>query len=75
MTTDEILSRVEDGRRLSAAEACGIRPTVLRLPGIALDVDTPEDLAALTLVPAATRAHALLDLQERAAAAMGDPWG
>ena len=59
---------------LRAAEACGIRPTVLRLPGIALDVDTPEDLAALTLVPAATRAHALLDLQ-RAGAAMGDPWG
>ncbi len=59
---------------LRAAEACGIRPTVLRLPGIALDVDTPEDLAALKLVPAATRAHALLDLQ-RAAVAMGDPWG
>ena len=50
---------------LRAAEACGIRPTVLRLPGIALDVDTPEDLAALTLVPSATRAHALLDLQAR----------
>ncbi len=59
---------------LRAAAACGICPTVLRLPGIALDVDTPEDLAALTLVPAATRAHALLDLQ-RAAAVMGDPWG
>src|SRR5690242_1972901 len=59
---------------LRAAEAVGIRPTVLHLPGIALDVDTPEDLAALTLVPAATRAHALLDLQ-RAGAAMGDPWG
>jgi len=58
---------------LQAAEACGIRPTVLRLPGIALDVDTPEDLAALTLVPSATRAHALLDPQ-RAAAAIGDPW-
>jgi hypothetical protein len=58
---------------LRAAEACGIRPTVLRLPGIALDVDTPEDLAALTLVRAATRAHALLDLQ-RAAAVIGDPW-
>ncbi len=60
---------------LRAAEACGIRPTVLRLPGIALDVDTPEDLAALTLVPSATRAHALLELGERAAAAMGDPCG
>jgi 2-phospho-L-lactate guanylyltransferase len=59
---------------LLAAEACGIRPTVLRLPGIALDVDTPEDLAALTLVPAATRAHALLGLQ-RAAGVTGDPWG
>jgi 2-phospho-L-lactate guanylyltransferase len=58
---------------LQAAEACGIRPTVLRLPGIALDVDTPEDLAALTLVPSATRAHALLDPQ-RAATAIGDPW-
>src|SRR5436189_269295 len=39
---------------LRAAKACGIQPTVLRLPGIALDVDTPEDLAALRLVPLAT---------------------
>ncbi len=60
---------------LRSAEACGIRPTVLRLPGIALDIDTPEDLAALTLVPSATRAHAVLGLQERAATVMGDPWG
>jgi 2-phospho-L-lactate guanylyltransferase len=59
---------------LRAAEACGIRPTVLRLPGIALDIDTPEDLAALTLVPWASRAHALLDPQP-AATAIGDPWG
>jgi 2-phospho-L-lactate guanylyltransferase len=59
---------------LRAAEACGIRPSVLRLPGIALDVDTPEDLAALTLVPSATRAHAVLELQ-KCAAATGDPWG
>jgi 2-phospho-L-lactate guanylyltransferase len=59
---------------LRAAEACGIRPTVLRLPGIALDVDTPEDLAALTLVPSATRAHALLAPQ-RAEAVIGDLWG
>ncbi len=60
---------------LRAAEACGIQPTVLRLPGIALDVDTPEDLAAFALVPSATRAHALLHLRERTAAATGDPWG
>ena len=60
---------------LRAAEANGLRPTVLRLPGIALDVDTPEDLAALTLVPSATRAHAYLDLRERTPVSMGDPWG
>jgi 2-phospho-L-lactate guanylyltransferase len=45
---------------LRAAETLGIRPTVLRLPGIALDVDTPEDLAAFTVLPSPTRARALL---------------
>ena len=66
---------------LRAAEACGIRPTVLRLPGIALDVDTPEDLAAFALVPSPTRARALLaannlfDLREDTAAPIGGPWG
>jgi 2-phospho-L-lactate guanylyltransferase len=59
---------------LRSAEACGIRPTVLRLPGIALDVDTPEDLAAFALLPSPTRArallaeHGMLDLHERAGA-------
>jgi 2-phospho-L-lactate/phosphoenolpyruvate guanylyltransferase len=54
---------------LGAAEACGIRPTVLRLPGIALDVDTPDDLAAFASVPSSTRAYALLaEIRERAAA-------
>lgn len=66
---------------LRAAEACGIRPTVLQLPGIALDVDTPEDLAAFALQPIPTRtrgllaAHGMLGLQERAPAPMGDQWG
>ena len=66
---------------LRAAEACGIRPTVLRLPGIALDVDTPEDLAAFARVPSPTRARALLaannlfDLREDTAAPIGGPWG
>ena len=46
---------------LRAAEACGIRPTVLRLPGIALDIDTPEDLAAFLARSSRTRARALLD--------------
>jgi 2-phospho-L-lactate guanylyltransferase len=45
---------------LAAAEACGIRPTVLRLPGIALDLDTPEDLAAFARLPSPTRARAVL---------------
>src|SRR5579864_8086315 len=29
---------------LAAAEAQGIRPTILNLPGIALDIDNPDDL-------------------------------
>ncbi len=45
---------------LRAAEAQGIRPTVLRLPGIALDIDNPEDLAAFAGRPSPTRTHALL---------------
>jgi 2-phospho-L-lactate/phosphoenolpyruvate guanylyltransferase len=65
---------------LRAAESCGIRPTVLRLAGVALDVDTPEDLAAFALLPSPTRARALLaandqlDLHERAAAPIGGHW-
>lgn len=30
---------------LAAARRAGIEPTVLRLPGFAMDIDTPEDLA------------------------------
>jgi 2-phospho-L-lactate/phosphoenolpyruvate guanylyltransferase len=65
---------------LRAAEACSIRPTVVRLPGIALDIDTPEDLAAFALQPTPTHARALLlangllDRQKRAAAAIGGQW-
>jgi len=66
---------------LRAAEACGIRPTVLRLPGIALDVDTPEDLAAFAALPSPTRTRAflaqngVLHVPERADAPIGDHWG
>jgi 2-phospho-L-lactate guanylyltransferase len=66
---------------LRAAEECGVRPIVLHLPGIALDVDTPEDLAAFARLPSTTRARALLaandmlDLGERAAALIGGHWG
>ena len=45
---------------LRAAEAQGILPTVLRLPGIALDIDSPEDLAAFARQPSLTRTRALL---------------
>jgi 2-phospho-L-lactate guanylyltransferase len=45
---------------LRAAEAQGIRPTVLRLPGIALDIDNPEDLAAFARQPSQTRTRAFL---------------
>jgi 2-phospho-L-lactate guanylyltransferase len=45
---------------LAAARACGIEPKVVRLPRIALDVDTPDDLAALLQTPSRTRARALL---------------
>jgi 2-phospho-L-lactate guanylyltransferase len=45
---------------LRAAEMLGIRPTVLRLPGIALDIDNPEDLAAFARRPSPTRTRAFL---------------
>jgi 2-phospho-L-lactate guanylyltransferase len=45
---------------LRAAEARGIRPSIERLPGIGLDIDTPEDLAAFLRLPPTTRSHALL---------------
>jgi 2-phospho-L-lactate guanylyltransferase len=62
---------------LDAARAHGIEPRVVRLPRIALDIDTPEDLALFLTTPSDTRARALLDrwgvkadrlLQERASA-------
>jgi len=46
---------------LRAAEAHGLAPTVLRLPGIALDIDHPADLHRFLRRPSATRARALLD--------------
>jgi 2-phospho-L-lactate guanylyltransferase len=45
---------------LAAAEACSIRPTVLRLPGIALDIDNPEDLAFFARQKSPTRTRAFL---------------
>jgi|HubBroStandDraft_6_1064221.scaffolds.fasta_scaffold82619_2 2-phospho-L-lactate guanylyltransferase len=41
---------------LAAARAHGIAPTVLHLPGIALDIDNPEDLAHFVQLGSRTRA-------------------
>jgi 2-phospho-L-lactate guanylyltransferase len=46
---------------LDAARSCGIEPEVVRLPRIALDIDTPEDLALLLQSPTSTRTHALFE--------------
>ena len=45
---------------LQAAEACGIRPNVLHLPGIALDIDNPEDVVSFMRIRLTTRARAVL---------------
>lgn len=46
---------------LAAAEGRGLAPRIVRLPRIALDIDTPEDLAQFLATPSRTRARALLD--------------
>jgi 2-phospho-L-lactate guanylyltransferase len=46
---------------LEAAQRLGLRTTVLDVPTVALDVDTPADLAALALWPARTRTRAVLE--------------
>jgi 2-phospho-L-lactate/phosphoenolpyruvate guanylyltransferase len=45
---------------LRAAEACGIRPNVVHLPGIALDIDNPEDVVSFMRTESPTRAWAVL---------------
>jgi 2-phospho-L-lactate/phosphoenolpyruvate guanylyltransferase len=46
---------------LAAARACGIEPNVVQLPRIALDIDTPDELALFLATPSRTRARALLE--------------
>ena len=61
---DAVPLRFGDGSffpHLHAARARGIEPVVMRLPRIALDIDTPEDLALFRAAPARTRARMLLD--------------
>jgi 2-phospho-L-lactate/phosphoenolpyruvate guanylyltransferase len=45
---------------LERARALGIEPKIVERPGLALDVDTPADLAAFLATPSATRAYAYL---------------
>lgn len=45
---------------LAAARRAGIEPTILRLPGIALDIDNPSDLRALAAAPGETHAQRLV---------------
>jgi 2-phospho-L-lactate guanylyltransferase len=56
---------------LAAAEARGIAPTVLHLPGIALDIDNPADLAHFARLGSRTRAGLWLADNKTALAAAG----
>jgi 2-phospho-L-lactate guanylyltransferase len=51
---------------LAAARQCGIEPTIVRAPGIALDIDNPQDLAAFLRAepPMDTRTRRLLESWE-----------
>jgi len=46
---------------LAAAKRCAIKPVVVHLPRIALDIDTPDDVAKFLTTPSSTRARALLE--------------
>lgn len=46
---------------LAAAKRCGIEPVVVHLPRIALDIDTPDDMALFLDSPSHTRARAQLE--------------
>jgi 2-phospho-L-lactate guanylyltransferase len=46
---------------LAAARRCAIEPTVARLLRIALDIDTPDDLALFLATPSPTRTRSLLE--------------
>jgi 2-phospho-L-lactate guanylyltransferase len=49
------------GRHYGKARACGLAPRILRLDGLALDIDTPEDLARLLADGASRTRYAFLD--------------
>jgi 2-phospho-L-lactate guanylyltransferase len=45
---------------LRGARALGIEPRIVRRPGLALDIDTPEDLTVFLANPSMTRAYTCL---------------
>lgn len=45
---------------LQRARALGVEPQIVKRPGLALDVDTPDDLAAFLATPSPTHAYAYL---------------
>ncbi len=62
------------GNHLAAARARGLEPRVLELPGIGLDIDGPDDLAALLADGPATESAALVggwDVARRGGRAAG----
>jgi 2-phospho-L-lactate guanylyltransferase len=46
---------------LRAAQACGIKPLIVRQHGIGLDIDRPEDIRAFAQLRSRTRAQAYLE--------------
>ncbi|HEY6259734.1 MAG TPA: 2-phospho-L-lactate guanylyltransferase [Xanthobacteraceae bacterium] len=46
---------------LRAAQACGIKPLIVRQHGIGLDIDRPEDLAAFAQLNSRTHTQAFLE--------------
>lgn len=60
---DALPFRFGDGSyfpHLDRARSLGIEPAVVHRPGLALDVDTPEDLLAFLATPSRTRAYEFL---------------
>ncbi|HUA77851.1 MAG TPA: 2-phospho-L-lactate guanylyltransferase [Acetobacteraceae bacterium] len=51
---------------LESARRAGVTPTIIRQPGIAMDIDNPSDLATFLRMPQfrPTRTHAFLELWE-----------
>ena len=49
---------------LAAARAAGIAPHILHLPGIAMDIDHPADIARFASIPEAKSTQTLLWLQQ-----------